>query len=320
VNRRAFVTGLGAGLAAPLAAEGQQASRIRRVGLYATTDPKEWFASALRELGWIDGDNVVIDWQKGPAADLEVATQQVADMERRQLEIAVLGGPHLVRAAMKVTKTVPLVAIDLESDPVASGFVKSLARPGLNISGVWLDLPELAGKELQLLRELGPAVNRVAVLLDEKLAAPQLAAAQSAASSLHLSLRPVSLRRIADIDERWTQVLAERPQAILSLTAPGVYNLQARIAQLSRQEHLPSICPFSTYPERGGLMAYGPHFPTMWRQTAVYVDRILRGANVADLPIERPTKFALIFNGQVAKALGLTIPQSLLLRADQVIE
>src|SRR5262245_7511905 len=320
MNRRAFVTGLGAVLAAPLVDEAQQAQSVRRVGLYATTNPKEWFADGLRQLGWVDGQNIVIDWHNRPAADVELATQVVADIENRQLDVAVVGGPHLIRAAMRVTKKTPLIGIDLESDPVASGFVKSLARPGMNVSGVWLDLPELAGKELQLLRDLSPAINRIAALLDDQLGAPQLAAAQSAASSLNLTLHPVSVRRVADIDDAWRQLLAAKPQAVLSLTAPVVFQSQTHIAELARLHRLPSICAFSTYADRGGLIAYGPDFPTMWRQTAVYVDRILRGAKVGELPIERPIKFALILNLNPAKALGLTIPPSLLLRADQVLE
>ena len=320
MNRRTFVTGLGVALAAPAGAKAQQAQRTRRVGLYATTNPKEWFADGLRGLGWVDGQNIVIDWQNRPAADVEMARQVVADMDKRQLDVAVVGGPHMIRAAMSVTKTIPLIGIDLESDPVARGFVKSLARPGLNISGVWLDLPELAGTELQLLRDLSPAINRIAVLLDDQLGAPQLAAAQTAARSLNLALHPVSVRRVADIDDAWKQLLVDKPHAVLSLTAPVVFQSQNRIAELARLHRLPSICAFSTYAERGGLIAYGPDFPTMWRQTAVYVDRILRGAKVSELPIERPIKFALILNATIAKALGLTIPPSLLLRADQVIE
>src|SRR5262249_43068615 len=320
MDRRAFVTGLGAVLAVPRGVKAQQAQRVRRVGLYATTDPKEWFADGLRELGWVDGQNIVIDWHSRPAADVERATQVAADIEKRHLDVAVVGGPHLIRAAMRATKNIPLIGIDLESDPVASGFVRSLARPGMNISGVWLDLPELAGKQLQLLRELSPAINRVAVLWDDKLGGPQLTAAQSAASSMKLMLRPVALRGISDIDDMWKQVVAARPRAVLSLTAPVVFQLQTRIAELALLHRLPSICGFSTYAERGGLAAYGPDFPAMWRQTAVYVDRILRGAKVSELPVERPTKFSLILNLKTAKALGLTIPPSLLARADQVIE
>jgi putative tryptophan/tyrosine transport system substrate-binding protein len=322
MDRRTFLAGTGAVLlTAPLAVEAQQAARIRRVGLYATTDPKRWFSGYLRELGWVDGQNIVIDWQSRPAvSDPQIAAQEVADIERRQLDVAVLGGPNWIRAAMKATQKVPLVAIDLESDPVASGFVRSLARPGMNISGVWLDLPELAGKQLQFLRELLPTINRIVVLWDDKLGGPQLTAAQSAASSMKLMLRPVALRGIPDIDDTWKQVVAANPQAILSLTAPVVFQLQTRIAELAVLHRLPSICGFSTYAERGGLAAYGPDFPSMWRQTAVYVDRILRGAKVSELPVERPTKFSLILNSKAAKALGLTIPPSLLGRADEVIE
>jgi putative ABC transport system substrate-binding protein len=319
MNRRAFVTGLGAALVALRVAE-PQAQSVRRVGLYATTDPKRWFAAELQQLGWADGQNVIIDWHSRPAVDAQLATQEVADIERRQLDVALLGGPHLIRAALKVTQKVPLVAIDLESDPVASGFVKSLGSPGTNISGVWLDLPELAGKQLQILRELSPAASRVVVLWDEQLGGPQLKAAQSAASAMSMTLHPIALRGTTNISDTWKEVIASRSQAMLSLTAPVVFQLQPRIAEFAAGNRLPSICAFSTYPERGGLAAYGPDFQTMWRQTAVYVDRILRGAKISELPVERPSKFSLILNSKTAKALGLTTPPSLLLRADQVIE
>jgi putative ABC transport system substrate-binding protein len=307
-------------LAGPVVAEAQQGKKTPRVAFYATSNPREWFGAALRELRWNDGQNIVIEWHNPLGSDREQARRAIADIVKRPVDVAVVGGPHLIRAALNVTKTVPLVGIDLESDPVASGFVHSLARPGGNLSGIWLDLPELAGKQLQFLREVSPTLKRLAVLWDDQIGEPQLAQAQSAARMLNIAIYPISLRRTTEIDEAWNRVLAERPQAILALTAPVVFQGQARIADLARAHRLPSICPFSTYAERGGLMAYGPDFPTMWRQTASYVDRVLRGARIGELPVERPMKFVLNVNSKTAKALGLAIPQSVLARADQVIE
>jgi putative tryptophan/tyrosine transport system substrate-binding protein len=322
VDRRQFIASSVALLAAPVAAQAQQARKTPRVAFYATSNPREWFGVALRELGWNDGQNIVIEWHNPLASDADQARPEtlLADLVKQPVDVAVVGGPHLIRAALNVTKTVPLVGIDLESDPVANGFVHSLARPGMNLSGIWPDLPELAGKQLQFLRELSPTLKRLAVLWDDQIGGPQLAQAQSAAKILNITVYPISLRRTTEIDEAWNRVLAERPQAILALTAPVVFQGQARIADLARGHRLPSICPFSTYAERGGLMAYGPDFPTMWRQTASYVDRVLRGARISELPVERPLKFVLNVNSKTAKALGLTIPPSLLLQADQVIE
>jgi ABC-type uncharacterized transport system substrate-binding protein len=321
MNRRRFLATLSVTLlATPSVAEAEQARKTPRVAFYATSNPREWFGRALRELGWNDGQNVVIEWHNPLAPDAEQARWDAADLVKRPVDVAVVGGPHRIRAALNVTKTVPLVGIDLESDPVASGFVRSLARPGVNLSGIWLDLPELAGKQLQFLREVLPTLKRLAVLWDDQIGAPQLAEARSAAKSLNIAIHPISLRRTAEIDEAWTRVLAERPQALLALTAPVVFQGQARIADLARAHRLPSICPLSTYAERGGLMAYGPDFPTMWRQTASYVDRVLRGARISELPIERPLKFVLNVNAKTASALGLAIPQSLLARADQIID
>jgi len=320
VSRRAFVQMSASLLAVPLVAEAQPAKRMPRIAFYATSNPREWFGTGLRDLGWIDGENIVIDWHNPRGADADQARREIVDLSKGPVDVAVVGGPHMIRAAMKVTKTIPLVGIDLESDPVAAGFVRSLGRPGMNLSGIWLDLPELAGKQLQFLREVSPTLKRLAVIWDDEIGAPQLAQAQSAAKSLNITLYPTALRRTTEIEKAWNRILPDRPQAVLALTAPVVFQEQARIAALAREHRLPSICPFSTYAERGGLMAYGPDFPTMWRQTAGYVDRVLRGAKISELPVERPLKFVLNVNRKTAKALGLTIPPSVLLGADKVIE
>jgi len=165
-----------------------------------------------------------------------------------------------------------------------------------------------------------PTLRRVGIVWDDRVGAPQLAQARSAARASNISLHPVPLHTPAEAGDVMKRLLVERPQAIVVLTAPVVFSALSRLADLARQHRLPSISPFSTYPASGGLLAYGPDFPTMWRQTADYVDRILKGAQIADLPVERPSKFVLGVSVKTAKAIGLSIPQPLLLRADEVIE
>ena len=317
ISRRVLLLGIAA-LGAPRASSGQTPVGVARVLVY--TGSMAWrdgIAGGLRDLGWIEGQNVVVEWRhREPLEDATV----VEELGGLHPDVAVLGGPLRIRRAMKVAKSIPLVGIDLESDPVASGFVKSLARPGANISGIWLDLPELAGKQLQFLQELAPALVRVGVVWDDQIGGPQFAETQSAARIINVKLVAVSLRRAAEADGTMTRLFAQSPQAVVVLTSPAIFQALPRIAELARQKHLPSISPFSTYPASGGLMAYGPSFPALWRQAAGYVDRILKGAKVGDLAIERPSRFELIINLKTAKALGLTIPHSLLLRADEIIQ
>jgi putative ABC transport system substrate-binding protein len=221
---------------------------------------------------------------------------------------------------MTAAKTTPIVAVDLESDPVASGFVRSLGRPETNMSGIWLDLPELAGKQIQFLRETVPGLSRLGVRWDDRVSGPQFTAAQTAARASAIGLHAVAVHAAGEADGAMKRLLAERPQAILVLTAPAIFGGLSRIAQLSIQHRIPSISPFSNYPATGGLMAYGPDFATLWQQVAAYVDRVLRGARIGDLPVERPSKFVLIVNLKTAEASRLSMPESLVLRADEVIK
>jgi putative ABC transport system substrate-binding protein len=320
VDRRTFVSGLAMALVgAPTSGRAQTMGRRPRVVVYATTPVwKDTIVARLRELGWVEGTSVVVE-RRDPESDAAMETD-LRQWVRSPVQVFVMGGPLRIRAAMRATQTIPIVGIDLESDPVASGFVKSLARPGTNVSGIWMDLPELAGKQLQFLREVIPTLRRVGVVWDDRIGAPQLALAQSAARASNISLHPVPLHAPAEAADVMKRLLVERPEAVVLLTAPVVFSALPRLADLARQHRLPSISPFSTYPASGGLLAYGPDFPTMWRQTASYVDRVLKGAKIADLPVERPSKFVLGVNLKAAKALGLEIPPLVLARADQIIE
>jgi putative ABC transport system substrate-binding protein len=318
IDRRGFVSGLATALVGvPAIGRAQTNSRMPRVVVYSSTPVWKAALTRLGELGWVEGRNIVVE-QRNPDDDaMEADVRKWVDPP---VDAFIIGGPLRIRAAMKATQTIPIVGIDLESDPVASGFVKSLARPGTNVSGIWMDMPEVAGKQIQFLRETVPTLRRVGVVWDDRIGAPQLGQARAAAQASNVSLHPVALHAPGEADDVTKRLLAERPQAVLLLTAPVVFAALDRLAALMRQHRLPSISPFSTYPASGGLLAYGPDFPAMWRQMASYVDRILKGAKISDLPVERPSKFVLGVSVATAKTIGLTIPQSLLQRADQVIE
>jgi putative ABC transport system substrate-binding protein len=245
--------------------------------------------------------------------------KQVEELLTLNVDVFVGSGP-VIATVNKATRAVPSVVIDLYSDPIASGFVATYARPGGNVAGVFLDLPELASKHLELLRDLLPGLSRVAVLWDDRFSGPQFHAIEAAARSTKVTIRPVPVRGEADLATALDRVIRERPQALVALAAPVTSRNRQQIADVALKHRLPTISLFTNFPEAGGLIGYGPNYPDLWRQGARYVDRILKGAKPADLPIERPTKYELVINGKTAKALRLTIPPSLLLRADHVIE
>lgn len=315
--RRKILLGLTAALAAPRSLAAQPTGRVAHVGLY-TTDAgyRDAIVGVLRERGWVEGRNISFAWHPAEGAEAMVGEH----LAKTPTDVLVMGGPPRIRAAMRATATIPIIGIDLESDPVASGFVKTLARPGGNVSGIWMDVPEISGKQLEFLREVRPAFSRLGLVWDDRIGALQFAAAQAGCRALGISLHSAVLHTAAEIDGVMARVLAERPQAVLLLTAPVVFRVLARIAELLRQARLPSISPFSVYPSSGGLIAYGPDFPAMWRQLGGYVERVLKGARIGELPVERPSKFSLIVNLKAAKDIGIVLPRSLVLRADEVIQ
>jgi putative tryptophan/tyrosine transport system substrate-binding protein len=317
IGRRPVLLGLTAALAAPRSISAQTDVRMPHVAVY-TTDRgyRDAIKGVLHERGWVEGRNISFEWYPAEGAETHLAEH----LAKTPTNVLVVGGPSRIQAAMRATSTIPILAIDLESDPVSSGFVQTLARPGGNVSGIWMDVPEISGKQIQFLREVVPTISRLGVVWDDRVGQLQFAAVQAASRALGISLRPGALRTAAEIDGVMKQVLAERPQGVLLLTAPVVFRVLPRIAELARDSMVPSTSPFSVYPGAGGLLAYGPDFPSMWRQLGGYVDRVLKGAKIGDLPVERPTKFTLVVNLKTAKALGLTLPQSLVLRADEVIQ
>jgi putative tryptophan/tyrosine transport system substrate-binding protein len=327
VNRREFVVGLGAGLAAPLTVDAQPALKVSRLGMLGmaswermrTAPSALAFIKRMSELGWIDGQNLTIDFQ-GADGKIDRLSGLAADLATKVDVIVAWGNELTLRAAKQATSAIPIVAIAIDYDPLARGYVNSLARPANNITGVFLRQPELTPKRLELLRETLPKATRIAVFWDA-LSTDQLTVANQAASSLRIELRPIELRDPAyDVDGALREAAKLRASAVLILASTFVYRDRDRIAQLALAHRVATMSAYGQYAEAGGLMTYGAHLPAMSARAAEYVNKILRGSKPGDLPLEQPTKFELVINLKTAKALGLTIPPSLLLRTDQVID
>ena len=321
MNRRAFVTGLGAVLAAPVGVEAQQVGKVPRIGFLqiSRTGNVGVFIQALREAGYIDGQNAVIVTRiyEGAVGRLPQFATELVDLK---CDVIVAAAPYAIRAAMKATSTIPIVGIDLESDPVASGWVRTLNHPGRNLTGLFLDLPELGGKQIQLLKESVPSLSRVGVLWDSAIGDVQFQATAAAGRSAGVAVQSLPIQHSADVRDAFDRAAREHSHGVVVLSSPLINQQRSQIADLALKIRLPTISLFTSFPEAGTFMAYGPNLQELYRRAPIYVDKILKGAKPGELPIERPTKFELVINLKTAKALGLTIPPSLLLRADQVIE
>jgi len=323
LKRRQFITLLGGAMASwPLAARAQQpAGKVPRIGWLqgSRNENVEAFIQGLREAGYIDGRNASIEMRLYGAM-LDRLVEMTNELIVLKCDVIFAAAPYAIQAALRATSTTPIVAVDLESDPVASGWAKSLSRPGGNLTGWFLDLPELGGKQIEFLKEAVPALQRLAVLWDATIGTVQFRATEAAASASGVTLRSLPIQRIEDINDAFGLALRERIQAIIVLSSPLILNQRTQIADLALRNRLPTISLYTLFPRSGGLMAYGPNLPDMYRRTAGHVDRILKGAKAGELPIQRPSKFDLIVNLKTAKALGLDIPPTLLARADEVIE
>ncbi len=322
MDRRAFLFGLTFGtLTRPRAGEAQQTARTVRVGVLGPTPMNPaFFATFKQELsqfGYAEGRNLVIEYRYGEGALL---AEFAADLVRLNVDVIFARGPAALTAVKDATRTLAVVAIDLESDPVAEGFVRSLAQPGGNITGVFLDLPELSGKQLQLLKEVVPQLSRVAVIGDPVLNGPQFRATELAAKALAMHLQSLAVRETRDFNTALEDARRGRARAVLFLSSPLVFAYRAQIGALAIQKQLPAVSMFVEFAEAGGLMAYGPSVRETYQRCARYVGKVLQSSKPGALPIERPEKFELVINLKAAKALGLKVPQSVLGRADQVIE
>jgi len=324
MNRRTFLAGTGAVLlAAPLAAEAQSAGKPPRIGVLGVTpsDPAlaEAFAQGLSAYGYIEGRNITIE-HRHAGGQPDQLRGLIAELVMGHCDVLFARGAGALTAARNATSSIPIVAVDLESDPVAMGFVHNLARPGGNVTGVFLDVPELSGKQLQLLREIIPTISRVAILGDPVLNASQFRATDLAARDLAIKLQRLEVRAPADLDRALDTAKRGGNRAVILLSSPLIFVHRKEIGSMAVTRHLPAVSMFAEFAEAGGLMVYGPSLREAFRRCGGYVAKILQGARPADLPVERPEKFELVVNLKTAKALGLTIPRSLLQRADQVIE
>ena len=275
----------------------------------------EWFRRGLGEAGYVEGQNVSVDVRYAEKADrlYELANELV----RSNVSVIVSFGDLGPQMAQKATKTIPIVA--LTDDFVGAGLVASLGRPEANTTGVNILSPELSAKRLSLLKEMLPRLSRVAVLWDP-VNSTQLKSTQSAAASLRVKIQVLEVRGREDVFKGFEAATKARAEALNVFASPLLSSFQRSILDLAASHRLPAIYQWREHAEEGGLVSYGPSLSDMWRQTGRVVGRILKGAKPTDLPIEQPTKFELVINLKTAKALGLTIPPSLLVRADQVIE
>ena len=310
-------------------AAAQPPAKVQRVGYLSpgsSSDPArlrrfDAFRQGLRELGYVEGQNIAIEsrWAEGK---YERYPALVGDLVRSKVDVIVTVGGAATKAAQQATRTTPIVMSPV-IDPVGSGLVASLARPGRNVTGITMIAPDLVGKQLELLKEAVPKLSRVALLWnpDNPGSAPQLVQAEIAARALAVRLQALEARNPQEIDNAFAAMTRERAGALL-LLADAILGLNQRdqIAALAAKARLPAIYGVTEYAQAGGLMVYGANLLDLERRAATYVDRILKGANPADLPVEQPTKFELTINLRTAKAIGLTIPPSLLQRADQIID
>ena len=327
MNRRAFLGGLGALSAAPSFAWAQPASRVYRIGYLGsgpvTTNPDllyEVFLGRLRELGYVEGRNLAVEL-RSTGGQNERYRAVARELVSLKVDLIVAPNVPAALAAKEATSTIPIVIV-LVSDPVGSRLIASLARPGGNVTGTSSAALDIIAKELELLKEVAPRLSRVAVLSNP--ASPMQAAIlkelEAAARSLRLRLQPIDVRAPKDIESAFTAMGKERAEALIPVDDVFMYQQRQRVADLAVQHRLPTVSAQRLFPEAGVLMSYGPDFRDLFRRAAVYVDKILKGAKPADLPVEQPTKFELVVNLKTAKALGLTIPASLLARADEVIQ
>jgi putative ABC transport system substrate-binding protein len=313
-------------LAAPFAAEAQQPGKVPRIGFLTPLSPTdnahllEAFRQELRELGYVDGQTIAIEYRFGEGRP-ERLSALAAELVRLKVDVIVAGPAPAPEAAKQATSTIPLV-FAIASDPVAEGLVASLARPGGNITGLATMAPELVGTQLELLKEVAPKVSRVAVLQNPSHQGHPaiLRQAEGAARALGVQLHIVQARTPPEIEAAFAAMRSQRAGGVLVLRDSLFLAQRTQIAALAAKSRLPAVYGIRQHAEAGGLMSYGASSLHMFRRAATFVDKILKGAKPADLPVEQPTKFELVVNLKTAKALGIKFPQSILLRTDQVIE
>jgi putative ABC transport system substrate-binding protein len=327
MRRRTFMVFLVCGMTlCPPGIHAQQPKKISRIGVLLPGTPASFslrtkaFLDGLRELGYVEGVTIAFEWKWGQDR-VETLSGLAADLVRSNVDVIITGGTSAAKALKAATATIPIV-VAIISDPVAAGLVDSLARPGGNLTGFSIVAPELGGKRLELLKELVPHVSSVAVLLNIRNPQSQieLKEMRSAAQEMRLQLYPIEISTEDGLEDAFAAMNKAAVQALVVLTDPILFSQRKRTVDLANRNRLPAVYFFKGYAEEGGLMSYGPSDTDLFRRTAAYVDRILKGTKPGDLPIEQPTMFELFINLRAANMIGVTIPESFLLRADKVIE
>ena len=306
----------------PLAARAQQpaAGKVPRIGFLqfgGTGENIAAFMQGLRDAGYIDGQSAIVEARY---YDIDRLAGLANELVALKCDVIFAAAPYAIKAAMKATSTIPIVGIDLESDPVASGWAAGLAHPGRNLTGMFLDLPELGGKQIELLKEAVPTLSHLAVLWDSTIGVVQFRATEAAARAAGVTLQSLSVQQPDDFPDAFDRASREGVHGMVVLSSPLINGQRSQIVEWALKIRLPTISLFTQFPRSGGLMAYGPNLADIYKGAAIYVDRILKGAKAGDLPIQRPIKFDLVINLKTAHALGLDIPLFLQQRADEVIE
>jgi putative ABC transport system substrate-binding protein len=324
MKRREFITLLGGGATWPLAARAQQQAMpvigFLHPGFSDSGSPAfDALHVGLRDVGYTEGETIKLEarWARGKPENL---LQLARDLIQLNAVILVATARPSIEAARAATSTLPILANDLESDPVASGYVASLSHPGGNLTGMFLDAPTLCGKWLQQIGDIVPNLKKIAALWDATTGTYQLDAIKAAAKARSIDLIIMEFRDEAGLQRALELGLTQGPQAVVQLGSPLTRQAGARVAEILLAGRVPGISQFRTFPEGGGLISYGPDLVHLYRRVGLYVSRILHGARPADLPIERPTKFELVINLKAAQALGLTVPLIMQMTADEVIE
>jgi len=325
MKRREFITLLGGAAAWPLAVRAQQAAEAPRVG-FVYPGPKavmaphmEAIVTGLGTSGYAAPTQVEIV-ARAAEGDPDQIAPLVKEVIGKDVNVIIAAGPLVLHAARSATRTIPIIAIDLESDPVASGMAATLARPGGNITGVFLDFPDFTAKWMEMLVESNPKLSRAAVLWDPSTGPVQMEAVGKAGGTLNVQLDITEVRRPSDFDAAFSMASQRGAGAMVMLSSPLIADNVQMLAELTLRHRFPAITLFPDFARTGGLLAYGPNLLSLLRLSGIVAGKVLRGANPAELPIERPTKFETVLNMRTAHALGLSIPTSLLLRADEVIE
>jgi putative tryptophan/tyrosine transport system substrate-binding protein len=329
IGRRQFISALGSAAATwPLAARTQQSEPVKRIGILqglAASDA-EWphrfdaFKAHLKELGWIEGRNVAFEFRFADAKP-ELLPALAAELVQTNVDVIVTNAAQPVEAARKATSTVPIVMASV-GDALGAGYVVSLARPGGNITGLTLVSTDQSAKRLQLIKQISPSIVRIAVLWNGNASGHrlQIKEMEQAVPAMGIVLQSLPISNANELDAALRAAAQENAQAIVTMDDPLVQSQRVRIVEFAIGQGIPVMGEFRPVTEAGGLMSYGPNQVDMWRRAADYVDKIFKGAKPADLPVEQPTKFELVINRKTAKALGISVPQTLLVGADEVIE